>query len=65
MAFVKTRKDRKLFAGTAKKSSAGQEELFSMIQQRAYGLYEKRGLANGNDLGDWFEAERQVRKELR
>lgn len=34
-----------------------------LIQQRAYLLYEQRGRHGGNDLSDWFEAERQIREE--
>jgi hypothetical protein len=30
------------------------------IARTAYGLYEKRGCANGNDFSDWIEAERLV-----
>lgn len=30
------------------------------IAKRAFELYEARGRAKGNDLADWFEAERQV-----
>lgn len=35
-----------------------------LIQQRAYRLYEQRGLRSGDDLADWFEAERQLRGEI-
>jgi hypothetical protein len=35
-----------------------------LIQQRAYHLYEQRGDASGNNLADWFEAERQLRREV-
>jgi hypothetical protein len=30
------------------------------IAQRAFALYEQRGGANGGDLDDWLEAERQL-----
>ena len=29
----------------------------------AYALYEQRGATHGNDIDDWLEAERRVRKE--
>ncbi len=35
-----------------------------IIQQRAYHLYEQRGLRDGDDLADWFEAERQLRGKI-
>lgn len=44
--------------------STNQNELFSKIQQRAYQIYEKRGFTHGNDMKDWLEAERQVKREL-
>lgn len=31
------------------------------IQQRAYRLYEQRGRAEGHDLEDWLQAEREIR----
>ena len=36
-------------------------ELQKKIQQKAYELYQKKGCADGNDLADWFEAERLVK----
>ncbi len=34
-----------------------------LVQERAYRLYEQRGGNSGDDLADWFEAERQLRGE--
>jgi hypothetical protein len=39
-------------------------DLYSRVQEKAYKLYEKRGCFHGNDWADWFEAERQVKREL-
>ncbi|GEM_PF-913474 len=36
------------------------EELFSLIEKKAYEFYEKRGRTEGNDLIDWYEAEKAV-----
>lgn len=50
-----------------KKSSSlnmSNEKLFETIRKRAYELYCKSGYQNGNDRNHWFEAERQVKKEL-
>ncbi len=33
------------------------------VQRRAYELYLKRGGAHGRDLEDWYEAERQLRRQ--
>ncbi len=41
------------------------ESITDKIRRRAQELYEKRGCVPGNDLADWFEAERQVKAELR
>lgn len=40
------------------------EKTFEMIRKRAYELYCKKGYKNGNDRSDWFEAEKQVKREL-
>jgi HSP20 family molecular chaperone IbpA len=34
--------------------------LFDEIGRRAYGLFERRGRANGGDLDDWLAAEREM-----
>ena len=41
------------------------ESITDKIRRRAQELYEKRGCAPGNDWADWFEAERQVKSELK
>jgi hypothetical protein len=38
-------------------------DLQDRIAQRAYEIYERRGHADGHELDDWLEAERQVREE--
>jgi hypothetical protein len=42
-----------------------EEDVQRRIRERAYELFERRGRANGFDRQDWFEAERQVRRETR
>lgn len=49
---------------TSSSGSVDQKKVFSMIQKKAYDLYAKRGNKTGNDKADWFEAERQVKREL-
>ncbi|MFH1552241.1 MAG: DUF2934 domain-containing protein [Candidatus Omnitrophota bacterium] len=44
---------------TGKKTSLG--EMYSLIEKKAYELYKKRGHGHGNDLGDWYEAEKTVK----
>lgn len=39
-------------------------DFLSKVQQKAYSIYEKRGYSHGGDWSDWFEAERQVKREL-
>jgi Protein of unknown function (DUF2934) len=34
------------------------------IANRAFEIYVSRGGEHGHDVGDWFEAERQLRTEL-
>lgn len=38
--------------------------VYEAVRKRAYELYCKRGRNDGNDMQDWLEAERQVRKEM-
>ncbi|MEW6008751.1 MAG: DUF2934 domain-containing protein [Candidatus Omnitrophota bacterium] len=48
-----------------KSKSNRNNDLQAKIAKRAYELYEKRGYSHGNDWSDWFEAERQIRREMR
>ena len=32
------------------------------IQKRAYELYEQRGRTDGNELDDWFQSERDIKR---
>lgn len=51
-------KTGKLEAAQTGKPAVNPEE----VAKLAYEIYLKRGGAHGNDLGDWFEAEAQLRK---
>lgn len=35
------------------------------IANRAFEIYVSRGADHGHDVGDWFEAQRQLKTELR
>ncbi len=48
---------------TAQTQTAG--NLLDLIKKRAYELYQRRSYTTGNDWQDWFEAEKQIRQELR
>jgi hypothetical protein len=39
------------------------KNMFDEIARVAYGLYENRGYAPGNDFSDWLEAERIVKQK--
>ena len=36
------------------------EELLPLIEKKAYEIYKERGCVHGEDLNDWFEAEKAV-----
>jgi len=40
------------------------DKLYETVRKRAYELYCKRGHQHGHDRNDWFEAEKQVKKEF-
>ena len=40
------------------------EPTYVQIAHRAFEIYVARGGEHGHDVGDWFEAERQLRTEL-
>lgn len=41
-----------------------QEDLHTLIAQKAYELYEQSGCVEGRDLDHWLEAERLVREQV-
>lgn len=50
--------------GKNKPTKTKSDDLQAKMQKRAYELYAKRSYNHGNDLADWFEAERQIKREL-
>jgi len=69
MDMLKTKKQqqvkgRNIFSTTMSTKRLSQEEIRQRIEKKAYQLFEQRGYAHGNDLGDWFEAERLVKAEI-
>lgn len=49
----------------AKQADTTPDSLRQRIEQKAYQIFAQRGFSHGNDLADWYEAEKQVRKEIR
>lgn len=48
-----------------KKISFTPEAIEELIKQKAFEIYSKRGQGPGDPMGDWINAEKQVKKELR
>ena len=48
----------------AKVSLTKREPTYTQIADRAYEIYVSRGGEHGHDVGDWFEAEQQLKTEL-
>ena len=59
----KTKAPAKTRKNTRKK--IGSDELFALIEKKAYEFYQSRGYQHGSDQGDWFEAEKVVLAELK
>ena len=47
-----------------KSSKWNDAEMFDLVQKKAYELFEKNGCLGGNDIADWLEAERLVKKQM-
>lgn len=53
-------------AGRGGSQASGRKSpLTEEIERRAYDIYLSRGGADGNDVDDWLQAERQVLEELK
>ncbi|NQT32320.1 MAG: DUF2934 domain-containing protein [Candidatus Omnitrophica bacterium] len=50
---------------TATKKKAKVEDLFELIEKKAYELWGQQGYVHGNDENNWHEAERTVKESLK
>jgi len=60
---AKTSASTKKNNGAKKMTLVNPVEIDERIRSKAYELYLKRGAYHGNDMEDWFKAEREVKKE--
>lgn len=56
---------KKTASSSGKMSRMGEDELFYLIQKKAYEYYVKRGYTHGDDQADWYRAEREAGKGLK
>lgn len=54
----------KITSQNAPSRKINESELFSMIQKKAYEYFLARGCGHGDDLRDWFLAEKDVLKNV-
>jgi hypothetical protein len=59
--------DRKLVVYTNDGNTAtieflGEKNPHYLVEKVAYRIFEGRGMAHGNDMGDWFEAEKKIKE---
>ncbi|MEI6846197.1 MAG: DUF2934 domain-containing protein [Candidatus Firestonebacteria bacterium] len=52
-------------APVSQKSNVSKETLLKEIEKKAFELYQKRNGQHGNDLNDWLEAEKIVKKQFK
>ena len=64
LAAVKSAVKNRIKAAVTPSKKISAQALQQRIQNKAYDLYLSRGCSCGDDMGDWLEAERIVRKEL-
>ncbi len=48
---------------TTRKKKVSESDLYAMIENRAYHLFEQRGADHGSDWQDWLQAENEMRKQ--
>ncbi|MCX5776287.1 MAG: DUF2934 domain-containing protein [Candidatus Firestonebacteria bacterium] len=56
---------KKVFVAPAIKSGISKEKLLKEIEKKAYEIFLKRNGKDGNDLTDWLEAEKIVKKQYK
>lgn len=55
---------KKTEAKKSNKRTLSRKELFDLIEKEAYNFFINRGYTHGDDLADWFRAERIVKEKL-
>ena len=58
-------KINKVNVSPAVKSGVSKEKLLKEIEKKAYELFLKRKGQHGNDLNDWLEAEKIIKKQYK
>ncbi|MBN1521979.1 MAG: DUF2934 domain-containing protein [Candidatus Aureabacteria bacterium] len=48
-----------------RKVTLSESELQSLIEKRAYEIFLERGCTHGDNEGDWYRAEREVRNKYK
>ncbi|MCP4584225.1 MAG: DUF2934 domain-containing protein [candidate division Zixibacteria bacterium] len=56
-------KTKKNTPSTRKVTIKANSDLTGYIRERAYHLYLKRGCYHGDDMNDWLQAEKEMKKE--
>jgi hypothetical protein len=56
---------KKVLVAPAIKSEISKEKLLKEIEKKAYEIFLKRNGKDGNDLTDWLEAEKIVKKQYK
>ncbi|MBF0486255.1 MAG: DUF2934 domain-containing protein [Candidatus Omnitrophica bacterium] len=56
---------KKIVSGNVSRPTVSQDEFFRRVQDRAYEIFVNRGCVHGNELNDWYEAEKIVRAEIK
>ena len=60
-----TRREANRISESGSRKVLPKEKFDEIIRNRAYELYVSRGRTQGDELGDWFRAEKMVMKEFR
>lgn len=50
--------------GRSSNPTMTKEDLYKLIQKKAFELYEKRGKKAGHSMNDWLEAERIIKGKI-
>ncbi|OGF46819.1 MAG: hypothetical protein A2452_03880 [Candidatus Firestonebacteria bacterium RIFOXYC2_FULL_39_67] len=56
---------KKVNVSPAANNSVSKEKLLKEIEKKAYELFVKRNGKHGNDLQDWLEAEKIIKKQYK
>jgi len=62
---AKTSRKKAVVRGKTKSKELNLQRYLDEVKNRAYEIFLEQGSTHGNDLNDWFQAEKEIKKKYK